>query len=75
MTLFYYHVGHLKRAFFPLQKYLDSKRDYIKTGYTLQLWVFYLHGQSMKRDIFSLCFSFVLCDITSVTANMEQSKH
>lgn len=54
MTLFYYHLGHFKRAFSPLKKYLDSKRDYIKTRYSLQLWVFYLHGQSMKRDIFSL---------------------
>lgn len=46
---FYYHLGHFKRSFFSLKKYLDSKRDYIKTRYSLQLWVFYLHGQSMKR--------------------------
>lgn len=72
---FYYHLGHFKVRFFyppPGKNILIQKGDYIKTGYSLKLWGF-IYMDILWREIFLVCF--VLCDITSVTPNMEQSKH
>lgn len=59
-------------VFHPLQKYPESKRNYIKTGYSLKLLGF-IYMEILGRKRFLICF--VLYDITSRTSNMEHSKH